>query len=115
MCAGCAGFVACDIHLACIQCLFQLQCRILTADVPQKHGFRLYLCVECTRDTPIRLTVETENRVCTKNVVFHPGTKQRCIPFRVYGRRFRLRVESDGATHWQLLGGMQMEMDTEVD
>ena len=87
----------------------------LGANDVQKHGFRLYLCVECTRDTPIRLTVETENRVCTKNVVFHPGTKQRCIPFRVYGRRFRLRVESDGATPWQLLGGMQMEMDTEVD
>ncbi len=80
-----------------------------------KRRFRLYLCAACDRETPIRLKVETENRTCAREIILRPGTRQRCIAFRIYGRRFRLIVESDGTSPWQLLGGMQLEMDVEED
>lgn len=83
-------------------------------DVTKRH-FRVYLSVDCPQETAIRLTVETENRARSKTVVFRPGARQRCIPFQLYGRRFRLKVESDGAQPWQLIGGIQLEMDTEED
>ena len=80
-----------------------------------KRRFRLYLCAECDQETPIRLKVETENRTSVKEITLRPGAKQRLIAFRIYGRRFRLIVESDGSAPWQLLGGMQLEMDVEED
>ena len=78
-----------------------------------KCRFRLRLCGECHQDAAIRLSVQTENRTSTKIITLHPGAKQRCIAFRIYGRRFRLLVESDGPVPWQLAGGMQLEMDVE--
>ncbi len=84
------------------------------SDVTKLH-FCLYLTVDCQRDTPIRLTVETETKAKTKTVVFHPGKRQRCFRFHLSGRRFRLMVESDGDEPWQLAGGMQLDMDTEAD
>ncbi|MBR6568819.1 MAG: hypothetical protein IKK75_00010 [Clostridia bacterium] len=81
-----------------------------------KRFFRVYLCAECLKEATVRLTMETENGVRTKTVVFSPGqTKQRCVPFHLHGRRFRLTVESDGGAAWRLLGGMHIEMDTEED
>ena len=87
----------------------------LDAQQTVKRNFRLYLSVECPQEVPICLTVETENRARSKTLVFHPGAKQRCVPFHVYGRRFRLKLESEGIRPWQLLGGMQLEMDVEED
>jgi len=88
----------------------------LDANDVVKRGFRVYLSAECLREAAIRLSLETENGVRSKTVVLQPGqAKQRCVPFFVRGRRFRLIVESDTAAPWQLLGGMQIEMDTEED
>ena len=78
-----------------------------------KHDFRLYLCVDCPEETTLRLSVETENGEKSKLVRFFPGARQRCVPFYVRGRRFRLKLESEGDQPWQLLGGMQLEMETE--
>lgn len=83
-------------------------------DVIKRH-FRVYLTVDCPQEVSIRITLETENRVRTKTLVFRPGARQRRIPFQLYGRRFRLLVESDGTAPWQLLGGVQIDMDTEED
>ena len=66
-----------------------------------KRHFRLYL------------SVETENRTRSKTLVFPAGTKQRCVPFHLCGRRFRLKLESESRVPWQLVGGLQLEMDVE--
>lgn len=86
-------------------------------EAPQliKRDFRVYLCVDCPRGASIRLTLETESRAKSKTVSFRPGARQRCVPFAVCGRRFRLTLESVGETPWQLLGGLQIDMDTEED
>ena len=86
-------------------------------EAPQliKRDFRVYLCVDCPREASIRLTLETESRAKSKTVSFRPGARQRCVPFAVRGRRFRLTLESAGKTPWQLLGGLQIDMDTEED
>ena len=78
-----------------------------------KRRFRVYLTVDCPQEVSIRITMETENRARTKTLAFRPGARQRCVPFQLYGRRFRLLVESDGTAPWQLLGGVQIDMDTE--
>lgn len=85
----------------------------LDAQEAVKKAFRLYLSVDCPKETALRLTVETERNAKCKTVVFHPGARQRCVPFFVYGSRFRLMVESDDGHPWQLAGGMQLEMDVE--
>ena len=78
-----------------------------------KRRFRVYLTVDCPQEVSIRITLETENRARTKTLAFRPGARQRCVPFHLYGRRFRLLVESDGTAPWQLLDGVQIDMDTE--
>lgn len=78
-----------------------------------KQAFRLYLCVDCPQETLLHLSVETENGQRSKQVLFRPGARPVCVPFFVRGRRFRLKVESNGAQPWQLQGGMQIEMDAE--
>ena len=85
----------------------------LDAQEAVKKAFRLYLSVDCPKETALRLTVETERNAKSKTVVFHSGARQRCVPFFVYGSRFRLTVESDDGQPWQLAGGMQLEMDVE--
>lgn len=80
-----------------------------------KRAFRLYLCVDCPQETPVRLTLETENGARSKTVVFHPGAKRRCVSFYLYGTRFRLTLESRETAPWQLVGGMQLEMDVEEE
>ena len=80
-----------------------------------KCRFRLLLTAECRREAPVRLTLETENRASVRHITLRPGEKQRRIGFRVFGRRFRLIVESDGPQPWQLTGGMQLNMDLEED
>lgn len=85
----------------------------LDAQDAVKRQFRLYLSVDCPQEVSIRLTVETEKRSHSKTVVFHPGARQRRIPFHLHGSRFRVKVESDGTAPWQLTGGMQLVMDVE--
>ena len=80
-----------------------------------KCRFRLYLTADCRQETALRLKIETENRTSVKHITIKPGGGQRCIGFRIYGRRFRLILESDGPQPWQLTGGMQLEMDVEED
>ncbi len=80
----------------------------------EKLAFRMYLCVDCPQETEICLTVETECGTKTKTVLFSPGARQRRIPFFARGSRFRWIVESDGVNPWQIIGGIQLEMDTEV-
>ena len=85
----------------------------LDAQHAVKRHFRLYLSVDCPKEVLITLTVETENRARQKKLVFRPGARQRCVPFHVHGTRFRLKLESSSTIPWQLLGGMQLEMDVE--
>lgn len=83
-------------------------------DLTKKH-FEVSLSVECEADAAIRLTIETEKRRKTKTITMHPGGGQRCIRFRLYGRRFRLALESPGGVPWRLVGGVQIRMETEED
>lgn len=85
-----------------------------------KSGFTIYLTVECKRPVDISFGIQTEKKLKTKTITFQPpvdgkGAKQRRLVFGGSGRRFRLIIESKGTEPWSLLGGIQLEAETDTD
>lgn len=85
-----------------------------------KGGFTVYLTVEAEAETTLTVGIQTEKKLKTKTVTFAPPAagrqaKQRRLTFGGNGRRFRFILESASATPWRLLGGMQIEAETDRD
>lgn len=85
-----------------------------------KGSFTVYLTVECAYPAELEISVQTEKKTKTKKLTFQPpaegkGAKQRRIVFGGNGRRFRFIIESKGTTPWRLLGGLQLEAETDTD
>lgn len=85
-----------------------------------KGSFSVYLTVECAEQTVLSVGVETEKKCKMKKLTFAPSSpgrhaRQRKIAFGGSGRRFRLVIESHGKIPWRLLGGVQVEAETDVD
>lgn len=85
-----------------------------------KSGFTIYLTLECRLASKVKLSVETEKKLKTKELLFSPPAdgqhpKQRRVVFGGNGRRFRLIIESDEAIPWRLIGGIQAEAETDMD
>ena len=85
-----------------------------------KGSFTVYLTVECNESVELTLSVQTEKKLKSKVVAFSPpakgqGPKQRRVVFGGNGRRFRVLIESNGSTPWRLIGGMQIEAETDTD
>lgn len=85
-----------------------------------KGSWNLYLTVDCEATTVLDITVQTEKKAKTKQLTFkHPEegrfAKQKRISFGGNGRRFRLIIESQTATPWKLIGGIQIEAETDTD
>lgn len=85
-----------------------------------KGGWTLYLTAECKEDVTLSISIQTEKKLKTKQITFHPPSewkleKQRRIVFGGNGRRFRLIIESDSETMWKLIGGLQIEAETDLD
>jgi hypothetical protein len=85
-----------------------------------KSGFSVYLTVECLREARLSISIQTEKKTKQKTVSFVPpadgkGAKHRMIRFGGSGRRFRVILESSGDAPWRLIGGMQIEIETDVD
>ena len=67
------------------------------------------------RVNPTRMELK---KLKTKLLAVPPGAgkaKQRKLTFGGSGRRFRIIIESDSEAEWRLLGGMQLEVETDVD
>ena len=85
-----------------------------------KSGFILYLTCECRAQIKLKLSIQTEKKCKTKTLVFNPSAegrhpKQRRVAFGGNGRRFRLMLESDETAPWRLVGGIQLEAETDRD
>jgi len=85
-----------------------------------KGSFTLYLTVECHEPVEIRLGIETEKKTKMKTLTFNPPAegqkaKQRRVVFGGNGRRFRVLIESNGVAPWRMIGGMQIEAETDTD
>lgn len=85
-----------------------------------KGGYLVYLTVENPSEVTVQLkiSIETEKKLKTKLLAVPPGAgkaKQRKLTFGGSGRRFRIIIESDSEAEWRLLGGMQLEVETDVD
>lgn len=85
-----------------------------------KSSFEIYLSVRCSVDArPLTLTVETEKKSKTKTIAF-PATGdgvplQKRVLLANRGRRFRLIVESEGASPWEIEGGLQLSAEIDKD
>ena len=80
----------------------------------------MYLNVECRLATKLKLSMETEKKLKTKEIIFAPPadeqhSKQRRVVFGGNGRRFRLIIESEQEYPWRMVGGLQVEVETDVD
>lgn len=85
-----------------------------------KSGWEAYLTVECDAEVELSLTIQTEKKAKTKTILFEPPpegryAKQRRVRFGGNGRRFRVIVESAGSTPWKIIGGLQIETETDTD
>lgn len=85
-----------------------------------KGGFAMYLTVDCQEPVTLKIGIQTEKKLKTKTLVFQPPAKgkeakNRRIVFGGNGRRFRVLIESNGGEPWRLLGGMQLEIETDMD
>lgn len=85
-----------------------------------KGSFTWYLTVECETPVDLQLSIQTEKKLKTKTVTFSPPAKgqepkQRRLVFGGNGRRFRVLIESNGAEPWRIIGGMQIEAETDTD
>lgn len=85
-----------------------------------KGSFTMYLTVECEEPVELQLSIQTEKKLKTKTVVFNPPAagqypKQRRVVFGGNGRRFRVLIESNGTARWRLIGGVQIEAETDMD
>lgn len=85
-----------------------------------KGGFSVYLTVACDQPVQLRVGIQTEKKQKTKTVTFQPPApgghaRQKRLAFGGSGRRFRLIIESDAAVPWRLVGGVQIEMETDRD
>lgn len=85
-----------------------------------KSGWEAYLTVECDAEVELSLTIQTEKKAKAKTILFEPPpegryAKQRRVRFGGNGRRFRVIVESAGSTPWKIIGGLQIETETDTD
>ena len=66
------------------------------------------------------VSIQTEKKLKTKQITFAPPVagklaKQRRMVFGGNGRRFRIILESSAADMWKLIGGIQIEAETDID
>jgi hypothetical protein len=86
-----------------------------------KGSFTVYLTVDCTEPVELKLSIQTEKKMKTKTLIFNPPlngqlAKQRRVVFGGNGRRFRVFIESNEKTiPWRLIGGVQLEAETDTD
>lgn len=85
-----------------------------------KGSFTVYLTVDCKEDVELKLSIQTEKKTKTKTLTFSPPgngreAKQRRVVFGGNGRRFRYSIESDGNKPWRIIGGLQIEAETDTD
>lgn len=85
-----------------------------------KGGWTVYLTVECEAEVKLDISIQTEKKLKTKQIVFDApaegkGVKQKRMVFGGNGRRFRVIIESEGTTPWRMIGGLQIEAETDVD
>lgn len=84
-----------------------------------KGGFLVYLTVDCRGPVELKIGIETEKKAKTKTVSVTPpvgrGAKQKRLSFGGSGRRFRLIVEASSSNAWRLFGGLQIEVETDMD
>jgi hypothetical protein len=85
-----------------------------------KGGWDVYLTVESCAAGTLDVSIETENRKRTKQVILTPTinevqAKQHCIKFGGRGRRFRLSIDSTGTVAWRIVGGIQITTEIDAD
>ena len=85
-----------------------------------KGSFTVYLTVECEEPVDLNISIQTEKKMKTKTLTFNPPlsgqlAKQRRVVFGGNGRRFRVLIESNGTVPWRLIGGVQIEAETDTD
>lgn len=83
-------------------------------------GWMVYLTVECDAPVELKVSIQTEKKLKTKTLAFEPPAegkfaKHKRVSFGGNGRRFRLIIESDSTVPWRLIGGMQIEAETDAD
>lgn len=85
-----------------------------------KGGFSVYLTAECRKELNISVSIQTEKKKKTKVYTVEPPkegqfARQKRIFFGGTGRRFRIIIESDGATMWRLIGGLEIIAEIDGD
>ena len=85
-----------------------------------KSAFTVYVTVECESEVALQISMETEKKIKTKTVSFSPPvnggeSRQRRIGFGGNGRRIRLRIASEAGQKWRIIGGIQLEAETDAD
>lgn len=85
-----------------------------------KGGFTVYITVENHQAMQLRLSIQTDRKIKTKTLTFPAlpagaESRQKSVRFGGGGRRFRLKIASDGSAPWRLVGGVQIQAELDAD
>ena len=79
-----------------------------------KSSFIVRFMAEADEPFPLSVTVQSERKTKTRTATVTPG-KPCKVRISTKGKYFRLKVESSCATPYRILGGFQIDMDTDAD
>lgn len=80
-----------------------------------KSGFEVYLLCEAAEDVSLKISVQTEKKIKSKEYRVKAGNaEQKRLRFGGTGRRFRLTIESESGL-WRLIGGLLVLLETDPD
>ena len=77
----------------------------------QKSAFELRFYAKGETGATMTLTVETERKEKQKSVALYETGKMHKVRIANRGKRFRLKIETEGTQAWSIMGGMQINMD----
>lgn len=81
-----------------------------------KSAYVAYMAIYSDEaNVPVTVTVQTEKRVKSKDVLLPGNGKMKRVRLSGTGRRFRFSLAVGGGVDWSLLGGVQIRMETDED
>lgn len=79
-----------------------------------KSSFIVRFMAEADAPFELMITMQSEKKTKTRTVAVTPG-KPCKVRLSTKGKYFRLKVESTGTTPYKILGGFQIDLDTDAD
>lgn len=81
-----------------------------------KNTFTVYLTgVICVGEQNVTVTIETERKSKSKTIALTNMKRRQMVRISCSGKRWRLKISASSTIDWEIGGGVQVDMETELD